>query len=278
MGTNSKVNKYPYVILGFIHLIMLFYTLYKSRDKKRHIVLLMNYIGFSYIFEYIVVALFNGYVYKPKFLRNKVLDNYFGVIFSQFFYVPITALFITVFQLGWKSKVIFSLYLILIERVFIYLRVYKNHWWKTTYTFILILVSFFLNDKWLKLLKEKNPIIMFISFFNVIQVRWMNTIYIFAVLRKIGYKQGRFNSWEEHFRIAPAIGLSISLLLAWWAKAKNTVSKGRLFLSMAIVDYILIKKGFLKVKNYFVLPLIYFILIFTLGYSKRWVYESSELK
>ena len=121
-------------------------------------------------------------------------------------------------------------------------------------------------------------IIMFISFFNVIQVRWMNTIYIFAVLRKIGYKQGRFNSWEEHFRIAPAIGLSISLLLAWWAKAKNTVSKGRLFLSMAIVDYILIKKGFLKVKNYFVLPLIYFILIFTLGYSKRWVYESSELK
>ncbi|OIJ10863.1 hypothetical protein BKP35_13070 [Anaerobacillus arseniciselenatis] len=162
----SRLNKYPFLIVGFIHLVMLIYTFYKSSDKKKHLVLLLNFVGFAYIFDYIIVVFLNGYKYKPCFLKQNYLDNIFGAVLSQFFYVPVTALFITVMKFGWISKILFSLYFVLIERLFVNLRIYKNKWRRTHYTFSLILVSFYFNDKWAEQIVKRNLIILFVSVFS----------------------------------------------------------------------------------------------------------------
>lgn len=89
MRSRKRVNRYPYIILASIHFVMLVLTLYKSRNRKRDMVLFLNFAGLAYMFEYIVVALLDGYVYKPKFIKQRNLHNIFGAIWSQFFYVPV---------------------------------------------------------------------------------------------------------------------------------------------------------------------------------------------
>ncbi|WP_147534310.1 hypothetical protein [Bacillus marasmi] len=272
MRNKKSINRYPFIILGIIYFILLIITFYKSKDRKRHVVLLLNYAGFAYIFEYFVVALFDGYVYKPNFFKQKKVDSIFGAVWSQFFYVPVAALFITVFGLGWKMKLLFSTLFLLIERIFIKIGVYKNKWWKTSYTFLLILLSFFLNDKWNQQLIKRNPFYLFISFTNTIQVTWMNILYIFALFKKVRYGIPPFLSWKEHFKIAPLNVFLISLLTAWWIKDDSVMAKLKSLLVMIVADFILRKNKMLKVKRITYLPIIYFLNIKSASILRKLVY------
>ncbi|WP_394236552.1 hypothetical protein [Niallia oryzisoli] len=272
MRSNRKVNKYPYIILGILHFVMLLFTFYKSKERKNHLVLLLSFTGFAYLFEYIVVALFDGYEYKPKFLKEKQLDNIFGSVLSQFFYVPTTALFITAFQLGWKVKLFFSLFFTLIERLFITLGVFKNKWWKTPYTFGLIFISFIFNDIWYNAIQKRNSYILFFSFYHLIQVTWHNMVYIFAVMRKFRFGKGLIFSWKENFIISPLIGILVSLILTWWLQKENTLAKINSLLLMMLVDLSLLNKRMLKVKSLLIFPVKYFIIMFSAYHYRKWVY------
>lgn len=275
MRNNRQRNRYPFIILGIIHSILLILALSKSKDRKRHIVLFLNYTGVAYLFEYIIVPLLDSYVYKPKLLKKHKLDKIFGAMLSQFFYVPVSALFITVFKLGWKIKLVFSLYFVLVEKLFIFLGVYKNKWWRTRYTFITILMSFYINDKWYEQLKKKNPFILFLSFFNLIQVTWMNLIFLFAVLKKVRYGFAPFLAWKEHFQLAPLVGFFVSIVSAWKIKEGSIASKCQALSLMLVIDLILLKKRMLKVKGTLYLPVIYLIFLGAAEYYKKLVYRLS---
>ncbi|MEB1808424.1 MAG: hypothetical protein LPK26_14225 [Bacillaceae bacterium] len=254
-------------------MFMLIYTIYKSKDRVKHLTLFSTYIGFAYIFEYIIVALFDGYHYKPKFLKDKYLDSYLGSICSQYFYVPVTALFITVFRLGWKSKLSFSLYFSLIEKLFIRLGIFKNNWWKTSYTFLAIFISFFLNDLWYKQLKKANPLMLFLSFFNLIQVTWMNMLYMLYAIKQVRYQLGWFDFFEKTpFKIAPAVGLLKSIVLTQLLKKSAFASKIISFIFLLTFDWVLIQKKMIKVRSYLILPLTYIIIIGSSVFYKRMVF------
>lgn len=272
MRTKKSINKYPYIILGVIQFILLALTFYKSKDRKRHLILLLNYAGFAYIFEYIVVALFDGYVYKPNFFKQKIVDSIFGAVWSQFFYVPVSALFITVFGYGWKIKLLFSTYFVVIERLFIYLGAYKNKWWKTGYTFVFTFISFFVNDIWNEQLKKRNPFYLFCSYFNFIQVTWNNFIYLFALQKKIRYGIPPFLSWKEHFKVAPFTVYIVSFLTAWWMRADGIMPKLKSVIAMLVTDSVLIKNNLLKVKRLGYLPAKYFIIIQLASLFRKLVY------
>jgi hypothetical protein len=276
LRTNRQRKGYPFIILGIIHSILLLLALYKSKDRKSHIVLFLNYTGFAYLFEYIIVPLLDGYVYKPQLFKQKNLDKMFGAIMSQFFYVPVSALFITVFKLGWKIKLFFSLYFVLVEKLFIFLGVYKNKWWRTRYTFITTLMSFYLNDKWYEQLMKKNPFILFLSFFNLIQVTWMNIIYLFAILKKIRYGFSPYLKWKEHFKLAPLVGYVVSIFSAWKIKNGSIAAKCQAFILMLVIDLTLWKKRMLKVKEMLYLPVIYLLILGAAEYYKKLVYLSRQ--
>lgn len=275
MWGKKKINKYPYIILGIVHLIMLLYTFYKNKDRKKLTVLLLSYIGFAYIFEYIIVSFNQAYLYKPHFLKQKDKDNIMGAVLSQFFYVPTVALFITTFKLGWKAKLMFSVYFVLIEKLFIRLGIFKNKWWLITYTFLLIPISFVFNDKWLNYLKKGNSTVLFLSLFQMIQVTWMNMIFVLASLLKIKYGSGKIKTWKEHFIVAPIVGLIKSLYITIFLK-ENFNSKINVFLVLLLTDLLLIKNRLLKVKNIGYLLIIYLFNIFFATHYRRMVYKHSN--
>ncbi|QOR68113.1 hypothetical protein IM538_08390 [Cytobacillus suaedae] len=277
MRSKRKHNKYPYIILGIIHLIMVCITFYKCEDRKKCFVLLLNYVGFAYLFEYIVVVLFDAYKYQPKFFAQKHKDNISGAIWSQFFYVPVTALFITAFQFGWKVKLLFGIYFTLLEKLFIHMGIFKNNWWRTRYTFLTIVTSFFVNDFWYRKLTNRSPVFLFISFFNMIQVTWMNIIFFLALLKQLRYGKPGNLRWENHFVISPLFGLTYSILLAWWTKDENLFYKIKSFLFMFGTDVFLLQKNMLKTQSILILPLIYFLLIGSANLYKRIVYRDREV-
>lgn len=274
MISKRKLKKYPYIILGIIHIAMMGFTFYKKKDRKQLLVLYLSYTGFAYWFEYIVFALLKGYVYKPKVFKIRSLDHVFGSVWSQFLYVPTTALFITAFQLGWKVKLFFSIYFSLVEKIFLYLGIFKNHWWKTRYTFVMIFISFIANDKWSEKLQKNNPYVRFISLFQMVQVTWSNLNFLLTISGEIRYGKSWGRPWKKHFKVAPLVNLLDSLLVAWWLKSGDFLSKLKSFLFMWSLDYFLIKQRRLKVDNYLLLPFFYMIIIF-MGdhYYRNWIYR-----
>lgn len=249
---------------------MLIYAFYKSKDRKKHFILLSTYAGFAYIFEYIVVVLLDAYVYKPTFFKHRVLDNLFGAILSQLFYVPVTALFLTVFQLNWKVKLLFSLLYSLIEKLFVTLRIFNHRWWKTKFTFVLIWVSFLANNQWYRKIKQGNGTILFFSLYNMILVTWMNMIALMTFLKQVKYGSG---TWKEHIKIPPLFILPGSLLLAKWAKEGSFLSKLKSLLFMMSIDLFSLKKRIVNVKSLYVLPIIYLTTILTASFYKKLIYD-----
>ncbi|NMD69291.1 hypothetical protein HHO41_03250 [Bacillus sp. DNRA2] len=273
MRSKKSRNKYPYIILGVIQFVLLVLSFYKSTDRKKHLVLFFNYVGIAYIFEYFVVPLFNGYVYKPKFFKDKMVDSIFGAVWSQAFYVPVAALFITVFGLSWKIKLLFSTYFILIERLFIYLGVYKNNWWKTVYTFVFTFISFLINDIWDKQLEKRNKFFLFLSHFNIIQMTGNNLAYVLALMKKIRYGLPPILSWKEHFKLSPFWVYIVSTFTAWWMKDAGILPKLKSLLVMMMTDLVFIKSKLLKVKQFRYLLVMYFIIIQSASFSRKLVYD-----
>lgn len=275
MSTRNKSNKYPFIILLAIHSALLVYTFYKNKDRKRLFVLLFSTIGIGYLFEYIVVNLFNGYRYKPSFLKNKELDNIVGAILSQAIFTPFTALFITAFQLGWKVKLFFSLYFTLIEMIFLRIGVYKHNWWKAKYTMLLLPIYFHVSDKWYQHLKKGTPIILFFSLYHLILVTCVNLLFVRAIKGKVKFGWGIFHTWREHFKLGPLYSIILSLITTWTVKG-NTKKLRVINLVFRIgMDFILTKMKWIKTSE---IPLltnlpIHLIITIMLGYYRDLVYK-----
>lgn len=234
----------------------------------------MSYTGFAYLFEYVVVVLFRGYEYRPKFLKNKELDNIVGSVWSQLFYVPVAALFITAFKFGWKMKLFYSLFFAMIEKFFIQLGIFRNFWWKTRYTFVMIYFSFLLNDYWKKGLDKRNSIVLNISFFNMVQATWMNTVFVLALMKKVQYGIGNHFNWKEHLLVSPIRGLIVSVAASFLRVANKPTTYVKLLLTMVSCDLFLFKKGMLKVNGWFVLPIIYSTTLVSTYFYKSLLFSS----
>lgn len=251
MKKHSKYNKVPYIILFIIHGLLLFYTFYKNKDRKTLLVLWLTIIGFAHNFDYVVLVLLKGYKYIPKFFKQKDFDNILGAIFSQSIYVPSTALFITSFRLGWKINVLMGIYFAIIERLFKKLDIFHNNWWSTFFTLNLIPIYFFISDKWYEHLKKRNPIVLHISFFLIVNTLWLNASFGLALLRTIRGGFGVYYSWEEHFKVIKIYLFHLSLITTWLLKDDGGwVSKIKALYLVIISDFLISKWSIIKIKTY----------------------------
>lgn len=257
----SHFNKYPFLLLLFIHATLLLYTLYKNNDRKRLFVLLISNIGIAYLFEYFVVNLFSGYQYKPSFFKNKSIDNIVGAILSQAIYVPFTAIYISSFHLSWKAKWLISLYFSLIESLFTRIDIYKQNWWKTRYTFLLLPIYFYISDVWYTALKKGNKHVCLVSEYFLTLVTNVNILFILAVFRKIKFGTGLLFSWGEHFIIGPLYSIVHSLLLVSFIRRNTLNSKLFGLIILLALDLIFIKTKLLQAR----FPTIIWLIPFHLG-------------
>lgn len=215
----NRLNKrsIPFIILFVIHVGIFAYTIYHKGSKKTLRLFISN-IGMAYVFEYFVLNIFQAYKYSPYIIKNRFLDNVFGAIMSQAIYVPISATFLTLFKLNWKWKLFFTVYLVMIERLFLLLNIYKNKWWKTLFTALLIPTYFYISDYWQhasnkKIIKNINIYLTFV----VIQV---NALYIYAVFGLLRFRFKK-SDWWEHFIIAPLYCLFMAGIYIFNSKNKS---------------------------------------------------------
>ncbi|RXJ00257.1 hypothetical protein DS745_12035 [Anaerobacillus alkaliphilus] len=249
MNLKRKKHLLPYALLLIIHSVLLFYTFYKNKDRKRLFILLVSNIGLAYFFEYFVVNLFNGYSYKPGVFKNNYIDKIMGAILSQAIYVPFTALFITAFRLGWKYKLVTVIYFGVVEAFYVRLGIYTHMWWRTIYTVFLLPIYFFISDKWYEQLKKGNPAIQFFSLYHFIVVTCVNVLFIKAVRNKVKFGRGYFHSWREHFILVPLYSMVIALFSAWQLKDSKGYNIGKVMGFQLIIDNVLERGSWLKVNG-----------------------------
>jgi hypothetical protein len=268
-------NSIPFVVLLIVHILILAVTLYKKRDKS-YLLLLLSNIGFAYLFEYFVFNLFRGYRYNPKILKNRQLDNVLGAVFSQTIYVPIIATTITAFRLGWKWKLFFSVNYVLIEHLFIYLKIFKKRWWKTYFTFFLLFLYFNGSDIWHKLLKNKIPIAQSITSYLSITSFSVNVLFLLSVFNKLKMGFGAVNSWTEHFIILPLYSFLLSAITLATYHIRWKYSNLLRFILVIIIDYLSYSFKIIKKKQtfYLLFPVHLFMFLFS-NKLLNWIYEDS---
>ncbi|TXC86040.1 hypothetical protein FS935_18495 [Metabacillus litoralis] len=238
-------NSIPFFILMIIHLGMIVNLMIKKKGKIYWFVLLSN-IGFAYVFEFIVLNIFQAYKYKPAILKKSALDNIFGAILSQALFIPITATFLTATSVNWFGKLAFTIYFYLIEHLFIKLKVYKLYWWRPRYTFLLLPVAFTISDL-MKSALEKNKkwagnVVHYLS----LVVVSITILFVPATMRKIRYGIGFYHSWKEHFILAPLYSFYISFVVFMNSEKSGMVQKFKTLLILCFTDYLLCYMKILK--------------------------------
>jgi hypothetical protein len=271
----KQKNFIPFLILFIIHSVLLGYSFNKSKDKKQLFSLLMSNIGFAYLFEYIVLNVFNAYTYKPKTIRNTRLDDVFGAILSQAIFVPFTAVFLTARKIGWVGKILSGCYFSLVEILFLKLGIYKQNWWKTVYTLLLTPFYFFVSDFWESLLRKKIPLIQYLSLFLMIMVTEANLLFVFVLKRNLRFGLGRYHSWTEHFIIVPLYAISLSLFATWsFVKKNDWTVKLRVQLFIIGLIKIFEKIGLVKLSmSLYELLFIRFLTVYLYGKYSEWALD-----
>ena len=241
-------NSLPFLILTLVHFTMLLILLKRKKLSNVWLLLLSN-MGFAYLFEYIILNLFQSYRYKPSIFKKRDFDNILGAILSQGIYVPISATFLTLFKMNWGWKISFSFFYYLIEKLFIQLKIYKVYWWKPIYTLTLLNVYFSISDAFNKALTHNRKWAMQIAHYLSIEVIGVSLMYVSAVIRQIRFGYGKLHTWREHFMLAPLYSFGLSYI-----GMKNSIKPGilirllMLFYTIAI-DISLSRLGILKI-NY----------------------------
>ncbi len=235
-------------------------------------------MGFSYLFEYFVFNLMKAYSYKPKILQKKLFDNILGAFLSQAIYVPFTAVFLTGIKSGWGTKVAAGLYFYLVEKIFLWLGVFKLSGWKSIYTLIFLPLYFKLSDLWFASLNKKTSMVRFISLFFMIMVTETNLFLIFAFIRRYRFGIGKYHSWKEHFILSPLYTTLLSLFTAFSLKKENTLAvKLGVVLFAACLNKLFQRIKLLKNNLH---PISYFgirlIMTSIYGEYRKWIYGDVE--
>jgi hypothetical protein len=241
-------NSIYFLLLAIVHLTLLAAALLKKKERITWVLLLTN-IGLAYLFEYVILNCLQAYSYKPSVFKTRYLDNIFGAILSQAVYVPITAVFITIYKGDWKWKACFGLYFFMIEKWFSKLGLYKVNWWKSYYTPLFLMVNFFLSDGVYHLLKEKKKWALAFSYYLSLVVSGISLLYCTAASRKLRFGFSRYHSWKEHFIIAPLYSICLSLVGVLLSFKDHVIYRLLFLLGCMLIDFTLIKIGLLKMKT-----------------------------
>jgi hypothetical protein len=250
---NNHSNKFYYLGLIFVHSFLLFYVFYKKKNRREIFLTFLSIVGLTFHFEYPLYIL-KAYKYKTNILKNKEQDNSFGSVLSQGLFVPSAAIFISTFKFGWSTKLLFTMYFALIERYFLKLNIYKNNWWRTTYTSILIFSYFFISDAWYNGIRNGNKLILKLTLNNVFHVTYMNLLFFLSVFKKFKYQPVVFTTqpWYYHYTFVKIYIVVETLITTYFLEQKKKWKRILPILITLISDSILYKMNILKVKGYWV--------------------------
>lgn len=146
-----------YSSLGVIGIALAAFTIYKQRKIYKVSTLLVFYLYalcITWIGEFIVLGVFNGYAYKPGIFSNQWLESLTGHLILNTTLWPGSALFIAAFSLGNRWISLFTAFFVLAEYLFDIMDIYDQHWWTYPMSTILVIVYLLIVKYWFGKMNE----------------------------------------------------------------------------------------------------------------------------
>jgi hypothetical protein len=237
----------PFIFLSIIHFFLLVFNF--KQHKQKTLLLLFSSIGIAYTFEYFVLNLLKLYQYYPRVFRNRWIDSVLGALLSQAVFVPIAAVTIALFRLGWKWQLGFTIFFGATERLFIKWKIFKNNKWNTLLTVSLLPLYFQIVKKWWEKLQEPHSsTVDALSILFCYWINYTNIYYFLLALRgkfffRIGFLKDKY--WE-HFIIVPIYTLNLSVICTKDTLSEQPVPKWKTLLKLHLSDRLLTKQNILK--------------------------------
>lgn len=144
-------NTIWYCLLAFVTSLVAVYVFVKSANKKFLLGFGFAVLGLTFIFETGLLTLFNSYKYNPKISSDPFLDSIIGNYFSQFS-LTITGLLFLIFKPAKIWYLLIATLYFVIEEVFLKLGIYEHLWYRTWYTFVLVLLLLWITNIWYRYL------------------------------------------------------------------------------------------------------------------------------
>lgn len=182
----------PYLAITAVGMLLFLFVLYRTNLKWVSVGFLLFMIGAGFLFEFVILVLFDSYHYSPELHDNWYFDSLIGAIASNAFSLPAVATFVAVFRLHmiWCLVITASYYGV--EWLFLHLEIYHQSWWKTYYTSISLILYFCLAKAWFyKLRHSPSPLMRtvtmyFISFPVATLVQFMLAAFFHTHLFTVG--------------------------------------------------------------------------------------------
>jgi hypothetical protein len=133
---------------------MIVFSLLRKRDILRVSLVFFLVGSFLIIGEFIILTVFDAYAYKPGLFRDYFADDIAGYLLGNYFVWTGSAILVVTFSLGNRWIFLLSGVLMLIETVFLYLGIYEQHWWRTYFTGIIVILSLNLIKWWIAALDK----------------------------------------------------------------------------------------------------------------------------
>lgn len=141
-------NSIWYISLGIISIAILSLIIIKSKQKKKDLGFFLAVFGMTLIIETIIYVFLRAYEYYPLIITTSPKDDgVLGNIISQFS-ISTAILFVCFFHISTKGIVLITFLFYIIEKLFLFLEIYKHYWYKEWITSIGLIVLFKLSLIW----------------------------------------------------------------------------------------------------------------------------------
>jgi len=254
-------NFIPYLLLTAVCAVALISLLIRKRDVWPLIVLL-SFSGTIYVFEFFIMVLFDSYRYHPNIVKIPYYDNVVGALVSNFFAVPVAAVFVVVYRL--RAPWILSLALAFgaIEWLFLRIGAFEHQWWRTPYTILALLIFFPVARLWLaELRRGRSPF----TFVALQMLAWSiagTTMFGFALSGVRLFQSGVFDDpYRDDIFLSSIYGSYLATILAAAMYRSRSAWRGAAaFLLILTTNFALIRFGYLRI----MLPMWQYWLLYSL--------------
>lgn len=133
-----------------------------AKRKSEVLLLFLVMAGLGYIIEYVIYILLDSYRYVPRILHNEYYDSNMGSLASNLGSLPSMATFVAAFRLRFFWIVLFTAMFVGIEWLFLHLGIYRQNWWRLSYTFAAFPIFFLTAKAWYpRILKPESKLQIF---------------------------------------------------------------------------------------------------------------------
>lgn len=207
IGSIFTYNASWFIILAVLSIALFVFVFWKKRNAK--LLALYFFVGsLAAYLENVIFVWFPSYEYYPHLLKNTYYDMTTGAYFSQQYNVTSVAVFIAAYNLGYRWILCSAAIFAGIEILFLKLGIYKLIWWNPLFTFIGLLIFFWISKKsYHLLLKSNSHVLRFLTIFGISYIVHAHLIMIPLLSNHFHFAVNWFDRPERN---------SLTILIIYW--------------------------------------------------------------